>query len=114
MKIIKKGNRIEYYNYDGELHRLDGPAVIYDHGTKYWFKNGKLHRENNLPAIEYDNGDKEYYVNGNLHREDGYAIDHIDGTKEYSLNGKFFIDKQEYEKELIKIKLERLKNNYGN
>ena len=114
MRRKKFKDRIEYYNDDGELHRLDGPAVIYDYGTKYWFKNGKLHRLGNLPAIEYDNGDKEYYVNGNLHREDGYAIDHIDGTKEYSLNGKFFIDKQEYEKELIKIKLERLKNNYGN
>ena len=32
-------------------------------GDKYWFLNGKRHRENG-PAIEYGNGDKAWWLNG--------------------------------------------------
>ena len=31
-------------------------------GTKFWFLNGKRHREDG-PAIEYDNGYKAWYLN---------------------------------------------------
>ena len=31
---------IRYYNSNGELHRTDGPAVIYICGTKFWYING--------------------------------------------------------------------------
>ena len=31
---------------------------------KIWYKNGKLHRDNDLPAIEYSNGDKVWCKNG--------------------------------------------------
>ena len=49
-------------------------------GNKYWFLNGKLHREDG-PAAEYNTGNKEWYINDILHREDGPAIDCKDGTK---------------------------------
>ena len=42
---------------DGKLHREDGPAVKWTNGSKFWYKDGKLHREDG-PAIEYINGDK--------------------------------------------------------
>jgi hypothetical protein len=29
-----------WYNNMGELHRVDGPAVEYTNGNKYWFLNG--------------------------------------------------------------------------
>jgi hypothetical protein len=32
------------------LHREDGPAVIWPHGTKEWYQNGVLHREDR-PAV---------------------------------------------------------------
>jgi hypothetical protein len=32
-------------------------------GTKYWYLNDKLHREDG-PAIEWDNGNKYWYLNG--------------------------------------------------
>ena len=35
------------------------------HGTKEWYLNGKLHREDG-PAIEYADGGKEWYLNGKL------------------------------------------------
>ena len=36
----------------------------------------------------YSNGTKEWYLNGELHREDGPAYEHLDGYKEWWLNGK--------------------------
>ena len=35
---------------------------VYSDGTKRWFLNGKLHREDG-PAIEYPNGSKEWFLN---------------------------------------------------
>ena len=55
-------------------------------GTKAWYLNGKLHREDG-PALEYSSGTKEWYLNGKRHREDGPAVEHPDGTKYWFLNG---------------------------
>lgn len=41
----------------------DAPAVEYADGSKEWYQNGKLHREDG-PAVEYANGGKEWYRNG--------------------------------------------------
>ena len=38
-------------------------VAVYDDGTKYWFLNGNLHREDG-PACEYANGDKRWYIDG--------------------------------------------------
>src|SRR5579859_1318803 len=46
-----------WYNPDGQLHRVDGPAVV-DDGDKYWYQNDKLHRLGG-PAVEYASGKKE-------------------------------------------------------
>ena len=56
------------------------------YGHKYWFLNGKLHREDG-PAAEYITGNKEWYINDLLHREDGPAIDCKDGTKFWFVHG---------------------------
>ena len=55
-------------------------------GNKYWYLNGKQHREDG-PAIELANGDKYWYLNGKLHREDGPAIETANGYKFWYLNG---------------------------
>ena len=62
--------------------------VEYPNGTKYWYLNGKRHREDG-PAIEYPNGEKHWYLNGKLHREDGPAVEYVDGTKRW-----FFKDEE--------------------
>ena len=59
----------------------------YSSGNKYWYINGKYHRENG-PAIESKNGDKWWYVNDELHRENGPAVEHYDGSKEWYKNDK--------------------------
>jgi hypothetical protein len=76
-------DRIEYYNEKGKIHRLDGPAIEHQDGTKQWFINGKLHREDG-PAIEWSDSDISWYLNGVYYFED------------------------EWEQEVTKIKLKRI------
>jgi hypothetical protein len=59
---------------------------VQDDGSKFWYLNGNLHREDG-PAAECANGSKFWYLNGKRHREDGPAIEYADGTKCWFLNG---------------------------
>ena len=83
-KTYEDGTKGWYLN--GELHREDGPAFERTDGTKEWYLNGYLHREDG-PAVEYADGAKVWWVNGKKHREDGPAIECADGDKEWCLNG---------------------------
>ena len=105
MKSIKKvfKNRIEYINSNGKTHREDGPAVIYDDGSKEWWVNGKLHRTDG-PAIEYVNGEKIWYVNGKLHRTDGPAIEDVDDEKIWYINNLWY-DERDYWRKLYEMGL---------
>ena len=76
---------------------IEYTVKVYDHGSKEWFLNGKLHREDG-PAAEYSWGTKAWYLNGELHREDGPAIEHGNGSKDWYLN-----DKQVTEEEHKKL-----------
>jgi len=70
----------KYWFKEGNLHREDGPAVEYSNGRKEWYKEGKLHRLDG-PAIEYSNGGNSWYKEGKVHREDGPAREFPSGTK---------------------------------
>lgn len=74
---------------------------IHPDGTKYWYLNDKLHREDG-PAIEFADGEKHWLLNDNLHREDGPAVEYRDGTKHWYLND------EEYSFEDYILELERL------
>ena len=50
-------------DHDGNIHRLDGPAVIWVDGYKEWWVNGRHHRLDG-PAIEWHDGRMSWYVNG--------------------------------------------------
>lgn len=114
-KIIKEDKVTKYY-LNEQLHRKDGPAIIYEHGTTEWYLNGKLHREDG-PAIKTYNGIEKWYLNGKLHRENGPAIDGS-GSKDkmWYLNGKLhrkdgpaieYDDRYEGEKWYLNGKLHR-------
>ena len=63
------------------------PTCLIDrHGTKRWYLNGELHREDG-PAIEFADGEKQWYINGHIHRLDGAAIIWGDGSKEWWVDG---------------------------
>ena len=84
-KSVDKDGTIYYKNKKGQYHREDGPAVLYSNGTKVWSINGLIHREDG-PAIEYPGGYSEY------------RLSNIRYTKE------------DWEEEIIKIKLKRIKD----
>ncbi len=83
--VTKKefSNRIVYYNEKDQLHRLDGPAIEWNDGSKEWWINNERHREDG-PAVEYTGGYKEWFLN----------------YEEYS--------EQEWQQEVIKLKLKRI------
>jgi hypothetical protein len=83
--ILADGSKFWYR--DGRLHREGGPAVERANGDKAWYHNGQCHREDG-PAVEYANGDKAWYYKGQLHREDGPAIEFASGYKEWHRNDK--------------------------
>jgi hypothetical protein len=87
--VSEYGTKHWYIN--GKLHREDGPAMEYAYGDKYWYRNGKLHREGG-PAIECANGTKYWYLNDKRHREDGPAIEYAYGDKYWYLNGKLLTE----------------------
>jgi hypothetical protein len=64
--------RFEYYK-NGELHRIDGPAVEWIDGDKHWYLNGLLHREDG-PAIECAIGKKYWYLIGTLYTKEKCKI----------------------------------------
>ena len=106
--VVEENPILEFHrNEAGEIHREDGPAIVYAKGNTEWYLNGKLHRDggpaqdwSNLepgagvwyqhgkrhrvgaPAMKWskDQNMAEYwYINGEMHREDGPAIDYGDG-----------------------------------
>ena len=48
---------------------IEYTVMVYDNGSRYWYLNGKLHREDG-PAREWANGSKYWFLNGKRHREE--------------------------------------------
>jgi len=70
-KNIDGGKSVWYKN--GVLHRdNDLPALIKLDNEIIWYKNGHIHRDNDLPAIINRLNDKSWYKNGLLHRDNDY------------------------------------------
>jgi len=65
VSVLDDNCKYAFVNCNGELHRINGPAVEWVHGTKEWFANGKLHR-NYGPAVENSDGSKEWWLNGDM------------------------------------------------
>ncbi len=95
-KIVKNkinNNCSKYWYKNGKLHRdNDLPAIIYkifqDEEDQYWFKNGKLHREHDLPAVMDQNGYQCWYKNGEIHRDNDLPAEiSSNGTQRWYKNG---------------------------
>lgn len=68
--IDYKGNKT-WYNEDGQLHRLNGPAYEGANGSKEWYQNGLAHRLDG-PSIELVNGDKYWHIEGGFYTEEEF------------------------------------------
>ena len=64
----------------------DGLHTDYD-GTRYWYRNDLLHRENG-PAVEWADGSTEWWLHGALHRTGAPAIERADGSREWWEHGR--------------------------
>ena len=79
---------------------IEYTVKVYENGDKFWYLNGRHHREDG-PSVEYASGTKYWYLNGELHREDGPACEYIDGDKHWYLNGKR-LSKKKWKKRIKK------------
>lgn len=62
-----------YYNHSGQLHREDGPAVIWRDGSEAWFHNGKLHRTTG-PAVALTNRTTTWWIHGVQYTKQEYYL----------------------------------------
>ena len=85
-EVDKLGTR-RYRNAAGQLHREEGPAIVYNDGTEKWYQNGKLHREDG-PAVTYKHGPKIWFKHGKRHRTDGPAAEYHNGGTIWFLDDK--------------------------
>ena len=69
--VVNEWGTRRYFNSANQLHRTDGPAVVYANGTKYWWQNGLRHRIDG-PAVELPSGGKEWWINGKVLSEDDF------------------------------------------
>ena len=90
--VDRHGTRM-YYNSAGQLHREDGPAVVWCDGTHKWWQNGKLHREDG-PAIVRTDGYREWWQNDQRHRIDGPAVVGPNGLRLWCLYGVSYSQKE--------------------
>ena len=73
-EMVEYANGSRQWYLNGKLHREDGPAVEHADGTRKWYLNGKRHRDD-FPAVERADGYRSWYLNGKRHRTDGPAIE---------------------------------------
>lgn len=92
-RLILKNGTSEWRNKAGRLDSWnDLPAVIWSDapqmsspGTKFWYRDGAMHRDNDLPARIETSGYSEWWFNGEPARPSGgpNIVDH-DGTQEWT------------------------------
>jgi len=85
-RVEVSDNGDKWWRQNGNLHRLDGPAIERSNGSKSWWQNGRRHREDG-PAVELASGDKFWRQNDQLHRLDGPAIEYANGNKAWYIEG---------------------------
>lgn len=72
----------QFWYKNGLLHRdNDLPAVIGHDGTQMWYQDGRQHRGDDKPAIVRFNGSRLWLVNGQQHRDNGPAVIHPDNPQ---------------------------------
>lgn len=76
---IKSDNCTKWENFEGGLHRINGPAIIHDEpGFKVerWLRENKPYREKGPTCVRYESNQiifESYITEGKLHRVDGPA-----------------------------------------
>jgi hypothetical protein len=69
-----------------QLHRADGPSVLYPDGAQWWYQHSYLHRVDG-PAVIRADGSQYWCQHGELHRIDGPAVIRADGRQGWHVQG---------------------------
>ena len=84
--IIESKNGTKHWYVNNKLHREDGPAIERSDGTKHWFLNGKLHRKDG-PAVEYNSNMNVWFSNLGPYTESAPSLEWESGNKMWFLSG---------------------------
>lgn len=115
-KYIRNDGKVSCY-CDGVLTHREEESIprngCYFIGCSIcYYKDNKLHRENDLPAVENSNGVLEWYFNGQRHREKGPAYVRTEGS---GIKAWFLYDVEYTEEEFnIYLTKKKLKQALGN
>jgi hypothetical protein len=82
LTIDEHGNK--RWRLDGDLHRVDGPAVEYADGDKEWYLNDEYHRVDG-PAVEWSFGDDQWWLNDERYDFDKWLAANIYISEEEKL-----------------------------
>ncbi len=65
MYCVQKKNGVFWYRDSSHtiMHRIGGPAAIFDSGKKVWIVNDKRHRDDG-PALTWADGTYDWYLDG--------------------------------------------------
>ncbi len=105
IKHVTDMGTIRWISLDGELHRENGPAIVWMSRHNEWYLYGKRHRENGPAFI--GSSHKAWYKHGVRHRLDGPAIERGDGSKVWFIDGTQYTEK-EFNHETVKRNIDRL------
>lgn len=83
--LVVSGSGHKFWYKDGKLDREDGPAIEYTNGSKLWYKNRELHREDG-PAIEWNDGNRGWYIHGKKLTETEFKLWQIKNRKDKLIN----------------------------
>jgi hypothetical protein len=64
------------YLKNNQIHRTEGPAVVFDDGSYIWYLQGKRSRTNGPSTLIKNPLFREWRIGGKLHRKDGPAIEY--------------------------------------
>lgn len=87
IRVEIKLDGTRYWHKNGVLHRDDGPAEELPDGIMRWYQNGYCHRVDG-PAITGPGGFKSWWQDDKLHRADGPAIERPNGEKYWYIRGR--------------------------
>jgi hypothetical protein len=61
--VVDEYGTTKYFNSKKQLHRDEGPALIFNNGIEAWFQNGLQHRYDG-PAETHPDGTQRWYIHG--------------------------------------------------
>ena len=56
-RVYSRSGVVKWLDDEGRVHHEDGPAIVWPHGTQWWYRHGGYH---------FAHGPADLYVDGSL------------------------------------------------